>query len=235
VEVRPIAQGLWRWTAAHPDWTPRQGGRSGWEAEVASVYLAAEDAVVLIDPFVPGSPEARERFWRALDRDLERLAGRPLAVLLSCAWHRRSAAEIAARYASRAGTRVLAHAESVAFLAELDPVGVRERETLPGGVEGRLARGPEPVELLYWIPAHATLVVADALIGAGAGRLRLCPPSWLGGAEEGRERLRSQLRPRLAELLELPVQRVLPAHGAPVLERGRDALAEALDAPPWGE
>ena len=233
--MQPIADGLWRWTARHPGWTPQQGGPAGWDAEVASVYVGSEDAVVLIDPLVPGEPDARARFWRALDGDLDRLSDRPLVVLLSCPWHRRSAADVAARYAARPGTRVLAHAEGVPFLAELDAAPVRERDPLPGGVEGRLVRGNEPVELVFWIPAHEALVVADALIGAGGGCLRLCPTAWLGGAEEGRERWRSQLRPCLAELLDLPIRRVLPSHGEPVLAGGRDALAEALDAPPWGE
>ena len=235
MHVQQIAEGLWRWTARHPAWTAEQGGPGGWEAEVASVYLEGPDAVVLVDPIVPDEPDSRARFWRALDGDLARLEGRPLAVLLSCPWHRRSAAEVAARYAARPGTGILAHAEGVPFLAGLDAAPVRERDRLPGGVEGRLVRGNEPVELVFWIPAHAALVVGDALIGAGDGRLRLCPPAWLGGLAEGRERLRSQLRPGLVELLDLPIQRVLTSHGPPVLERGREALAEALDAPPWGD
>ena len=42
---------------------------------VASVYAEFAEAVVLIDPLVPasGSP-TRERFWRALGRDVARLA-----------------------------------------------------------------------------------------------------------------------------------------------------------------
>lgn len=232
--ARPIADGLWRWTARHPGWTPAEDGDTGWEAEVASVYVESDEAVVLIDPLVPAEPGARAHFWGALDRDLARLAGRPLVILLSCAWHRRSAADVARRHSGRPGTRVLAHAESVAFLAELDPVPIRERDPLPGGIEGRLARGNEQPELVFWIPAHATLVVADAIIGTGGGRVRLCPPGWLGGAAEGRERMRSQLVPSLRELLGLPIERILPSHGEPVLEGGRQALAEALEAPPWG-
>ena len=223
MRVEPIAEGLWRWITPHPD------AACGLQAEVGSVYLEGDDAVVLIDPLVPLEPADGERFWRALDRDLARLAQRPLIVLLSCAWHRRSAADIVARHAGRPGTRLLAHAESAPFVADLTPHGVREREPLPGGIEAHLVRD-EPVELVFWILRHATLVVADALIGIGAGRLRLCPASWLGGSGEGEDRLRYQLRPALARLLDLPIVRVLPAHGAPVLEGGRDAIAEALAA-----
>ena len=89
MKVEPVAPGLWRWTSPHPEWTEDKGGPGGWEAEVASIYLEGDDGVVLVDPLVPSVPGDRERFWRALDRDLTRLAGRPLVVLVSCAWHRR--------------------------------------------------------------------------------------------------------------------------------------------------
>jgi hypothetical protein len=29
VDVTKLADGLWRWTALHPDWTPEEGGQSG--------------------------------------------------------------------------------------------------------------------------------------------------------------------------------------------------------------
>jgi hypothetical protein len=60
VDVTRLADGLWRWTALHPDWTPEEGGLDGWEQEVSSLYLEAPDAVVLIDPLVPG-PRSRRR------------------------------------------------------------------------------------------------------------------------------------------------------------------------------
>jgi len=75
MDVLEIAPGLWRWTGYHEEW--RQ--------EVGSVHCETEDGVVLIDPLVP--PEDTERFWRALDRDVERLQApgqpvRPAAELL---------------------------------------------------------------------------------------------------------------------------------------------------------
>ena len=70
-----LAPGLWRWTAPHPNW--REG--ADWEQEVGCVYYEAPDATVLIDPLVP--PE-RERFFEALDRDVER-RGLPVSILLT--------------------------------------------------------------------------------------------------------------------------------------------------------
>jgi hypothetical protein len=60
VELDELAPGLWRWDD--------------------SLYVERPDAVVLIDPMVPAGEE--ERFFRALDRDVERL-GLPVVVLLT--------------------------------------------------------------------------------------------------------------------------------------------------------
>ena len=60
MELDELAPGLWRWDD--------------------SLYVERPDAVVLIDPLVPAGEE--ERFFRALDRDVERL-GLPVVVLLT--------------------------------------------------------------------------------------------------------------------------------------------------------
>ena len=86
MDVQPLRPGLWRWTAPHPDWLPEKDKPGGWAEYVGCVYFEPaenkRDAVVLIDPLAPpaGTPDA-ERFWRALDRDVER-AGVPVAILL---------------------------------------------------------------------------------------------------------------------------------------------------------
>ncbi len=235
MRVEPIAPGLWRWASPHPEWTEDKGGLGGWEAEVASIYVEGKDGVALIDPLVPIDPEDRDRFWRALDRDLARLPEVPLMVLVSSPWHRRSAAEFAERYRERPGTAIRAHEEAAAFVAELDARPFREGDALPGGVRPHRIEGPDPAECAFWIPDHRALVFADAVIGAGNGELRLCPPSWLAAGEEGRERHASQLRPSIRSLVDLGPERVLPSHGAPVLSGGAAALAAAVVAPPWGE
>jgi glyoxylase-like metal-dependent hydrolase (beta-lactamase superfamily II) len=142
VVVQEIASGLWRWTAPHPEW--REGG--GWEQEVGSVYYEAPDATVLIDPLVP--PE-RERFFAALDRDVER-RGLPVSILLTVEWHRRSSAELAERYATA--------------------------DTAPASVEAFAV--PEVDETLWWLPEHGALVAGDVLVASASG-LAVCPDSWL--------------------------------------------------------
>jgi glyoxylase-like metal-dependent hydrolase (beta-lactamase superfamily II) len=145
VNVSELAPGLWRWTAPHPDW--KEG--ADWEQEVGCVYYEAAGATVLIDPLVP--PE-RERFFEALDRDVER-RGVPVAILLTVPWHRRSCAELTERYETTAQ----------------NPAGV-EPFTLP-----------DVEETVLWLPEHATLVVGESLFGDGDGGLSLCPDTWVKG------------------------------------------------------
>src|SRR5262245_24073648 len=89
--VQELAPGLWRWTAPHPDWTPE----ADWPQDVGCVYAELLDSVVLVDPLVPAGEE--DRFWKALDRDVERL-GRPVRVLRTVSWHERSVDDVAGRY-----------------------------------------------------------------------------------------------------------------------------------------
>jgi glyoxylase-like metal-dependent hydrolase (beta-lactamase superfamily II) len=217
VEVGELAPGLWRWTAPHPEWTLSS---DGWEREVGCVYCEADGAILLIDPLVPGEPEERDRFWVALDRDVERV-GSP-HVLLTCHWHVRSATDVLERYPD---ARLWAHEDGLAELGDAaDRVtgSFRSGAELPGGATG-IDSGAGAGEVLYWLPSHGALIPGDVLLGAGDGGVRVCPDDWLA---EGftRDDVRRALRP----LLELPIERVLVSHGEAVLEGGRDALAAAL-------
>ena len=103
----------------------------------------------------------------------------------------------------------------------------RAGDELPGGI--RAFQTARSAEVLYWLPEQRAVAVGDVLLGAGAkprptsDPLRLCPERWLGKATHAD--LRESLRP----LLDLPVDHVLVSHGIPVLGRGKDALAAALD------
>ncbi len=85
MDVQRLADGLWRWTARHPN-SPNWPGRGPpVPPEVGCVYYEAPDAVVLIDPLLPEDEE--ERFLVYLDRDVGRL-GLPVSILLTAAWRR---------------------------------------------------------------------------------------------------------------------------------------------------
>ena len=145
MDVQELRPGLWRWTAQHPEWDDR---------EVSSAYLETAGAVVLVDPLVPRDDE--ERFYRALDRDVER-CGLPVAILLTNPWHRRSSAELAERY----GATVHVAGESL-------PSGF---EAFPGGMQ--------PEDFVVFAPSHRALFTGDTLLGSEP-----CPEDWLAEGRE---------------------------------------------------
>jgi glyoxylase-like metal-dependent hydrolase (beta-lactamase superfamily II) len=209
MKVVELAPGLWRWTTPHPDWSEAEE----WPREVGSVYYEAPEATVLFDPLVPAGAD-RDRFFEALDRDVER-AGRPVAIVLSLYDHERSAAELGERY----GAELWAPAASVPRIETTVAHPFAPGDALPGGLEALDAgrRG----EVLLWIPAHGTLFTGDAILGSPDG-LRRCPDSWVSDGFDP-----DRFRELLARTLELPVRRVVPAHGD-VVEN--DALARLRDA-----
>jgi glyoxylase-like metal-dependent hydrolase (beta-lactamase superfamily II) len=209
VEVIRIEPGLWRWTGYHEEW----------KEDVGSVYCETEDGVVLIDPLVP--PEGSERFWAALDRDVEQ-AGAPVHILVTIFWHTRSTAAMVERYSARVWAPSTSRA-AVARRAGTVSDAFRPGARLPGGLEAFFSA--RRTEVVYWIPRHGALVPGDVLLGDGEGGVRMCPESWLPG-DKGHAELAASLHP----LLELPVKRILVSHGEPVLEDALDALAAALAA-----
>jgi glyoxylase-like metal-dependent hydrolase (beta-lactamase superfamily II) len=209
VDVQELAPGLWRWTGFHPEW----------KEVVGCIYYEAPEAVVLIDPLVTRDEE--ERFWRGLDRDVER-AARPVHVLVTVFWHARDTRAVVGRYDARvwAPTRARATIERRAGTVT-DVYG--PGDTLPGGVVPfATARGGEVV---FWIPEHRAVVPGDVILGAEGRGLRLCPRSWLPPSVD-LAKLKESLRP----LADLPAERVLVSHGEPVLANGRDALERLLAA-----
>ena len=210
--MQEVETGLWRWTGLHPDWTPDQK----WDREVGCVYAETADAVVLVDPLAP--PEDEDRFWRALDRDVERV-GQPVHVLLTVHWHARSANAMRDRY----GAEIWAH-ESVLRdePREIEPTRTFAfGEALPGAVVPHDA--VHFLEAVLWLPSHHALAFGDIVTGS-PDALELCPESWLGD-DAGHAELREALRP----LLDLPVRHVLVSHGEPVLGDGHTALARLLE------
>ena len=130
----------------------------------------------------------------------ERL-GRDVAVLVTCSWHRRSADELGERY----GGRILAP---------------RRRRRLPACTA---VDAPTVVwEVVYWLAGAAAVVPGTRCSGTGGGAA-LCPRPG-----SGRGRL-SDLGAELAPLLELPVERVLTSHGAPVIGAARARSRAALE------
>jgi hypothetical protein len=200
MDVRELRPGLWRWTAAHPEWEHAEH----WGPEVGSVYAGLPDALVMVDPLVPQDEE--DRFWEALDRDVERV-GKPVYVLLTVHWHERSVAAVLDRY------------KATLWRPE-------EKGTLPAGVHAEVVKGSDWVEALFFLEPHRALIAGDLLIGKDGGGIAL-PVAWFpkGEQEWAEQELKPELRKRLAEL---PVELVVVSHGEPVLEDGAAALERAL-------
>lgn len=200
MDVRELRPGLWRWTAAHPEWEHAEH----WGPEVGSVYAELPDALVMVDPLVPQDEE--DRFWEALDRDVERV-GKPVHVLLTVHWHERSVAAVLGRY------------KATLWRPE-------EKGTLPAGVHAEVVKGSDWVEALFFLEPHRALIAGDLLIGKAGGGIEL-PVGWFPKGEQdwAEQELKPELRKRLAEL---PIELVVVSHGEPVLDDGAAALERAL-------
>lgn len=194
--MRELQTGLWHWEAAHPDWKPGEG----WDEIVSSYAIASGDRLLLFDPL-------------GLPSEIDSLAaGRETAIVLTCPWHARDAR----RLAERLGAPLYAPPPDTGDPNPVDGQVFRAGDRLPVGVEA--FPGMESNDLVLWVESRRALVVGDSLIDRGQG-LEF-PADW---ADKGvpPEVILETLR----ALLELPVELVLPTHGAPT---DRAALERAL-------
>jgi hypothetical protein len=148
MDVRRLADGLWRWTAPHPNAASWPDYGPPVPPEVGCVYYEAPDAVVLFDPLLPHGEEEEEEFLAHLDHDVDRL-GLPVSILLTAAWHERSAPFLRERY--------------------------RATDRVPHSVERFPVEGAPETQLAYFIRPHRALVVAEIFVGDGRGGLALSP------------------------------------------------------------
>ncbi len=200
-ELEGLRPGLFRWTAVHPDAepSPTPGSPDDWGPEVASIAYQAPDALLLVDPLVPGD---RPDLQKELDA-LVRRHGQPVAIVTTLGFHRRSRRALADRYGATTS---------------------RAKKNLPRDVETVVIRGAG--ETMVWLPQPRALVPGDRLLGDDQGGLRLCSDSWLRYLPSGMRQ--AELREALRPLLDLPVELVLVSHGAPVLRNGHAAITRAL-------
>jgi hypothetical protein len=218
LQVDELAPGLWSWTARHPEW--RAG--FGWSEEVRCFYVETDDATLLLDPLVPA--DERERFWAALDRDVER-RGRPVAVLLTQAAHARSAGELAVRYAAA----VWAHEGAADKVGDTAFRAISHGDELPGNARVLAFEQEEGGSgTPLYLPSHRAVAVGDVFIAVD-GDLRV----WWSSDDADSERwYRTRYVPSLRAWLDLPIERVLVAHGEQVAG-GSEEIAAALVRPPY--
>jgi hypothetical protein len=209
--LKEIAPGLLYWATRHPEWHPGEFG-----ARVGSYAAATDTDLLLIDPLgAPPDDLLRER----------------VSILITIGYHVRSAEELWKRWRADvpvtiygpplAGRRLPREAFRELAPGEEGPAGVRAFSI------GRPVRGERPL----WLPSHNALVFGDSLVTNLDGELRMWIQDPLTDARAAF--YRERFAPTLAPLLELPVERVLVTHGAPVLKDAAAALRRAVEAPPW--
>ncbi|HYA08956.1 MAG TPA: MBL fold metallo-hydrolase [Gaiellaceae bacterium] len=208
--MQELQPGLWHWTARHPDWEESEP----WDSHVSSYALDDGERLLLFDPLgVPDELQARDR---------------EKVIVLTAPWHERDAQTLgfpvwsprpdtAEDLMRQFGiTREQAGDGSPDLKWLQDGNWYAAGDTLPFGIEA--LEGHKRNDLVLWIADRRVIVVGDTLADFG-DRIAI-NERWL---PEGRTR--ESVRETLLPLLELPVELVLPAHGAPT---DRATLERAL-------
>ena len=218
--MRELATGLWHWTASHPGWEDGEP----WDPNVSSYAIDDGERLLLFDPIgVPAEIEAL-----AAERDT--------VIVLTAPWHERDSQSLVQRLGAPVYTPAADTAEELVAEWNLtaEQVGdgspdvkwLRDGEgeahwysagdQLPFGIQ--VFPGHKRNDHVLWIESRRAVVVGDTIADLGEG-LQI-NERWLKG-DVTRESVAEGLRP----LLELPVEHLLPAHGAPA---DRAALERAL-------
>jgi glyoxylase-like metal-dependent hydrolase (beta-lactamase superfamily II) len=216
--VRELRDGLWHWQAPHPEWTAGEP----WPRDVSSYALDDGERLLLFDPLaVPDELLALEREavivltapWH--ERDTRALVGRLGAAVFAPPPD--TAQDLMDKYgitAEQAGDG----SPDLRWVGRDDVHWYAPGDRLPIGAEAHAGR--ERNDLVLWLQSARAVVAGDTLADFGTG-LALNP--WLRG-----DATRAQVAARLRPLLDLPVDIVCPAHGAPT---DRAALERALAVP----
>ena len=202
-KVIQLSERLAFWMEAHPEWRRHPE----WPEQVCSVLYSTPDALVLIDPLIRGDLDPSA--WHWLD-EVVASANSPVVVLLTAPWHERSTREVVERYAAA----VWVHPSGRARLG-----GLADLDMVPKGIEVFTPAGVDEGQTPFFITAERTLVVAEFFLGIDAGLRVLPSPATLDMAA---------FTHSLGELNELPIERVLVAHGPSVLAEGSSAINAAL-------
>ena len=194
-----IEEGLWHWTATHPNHGQRVSSH------------AFEGARALIDPLLEDGSGA-----------LDELPFEPSLIVLSCRHHRRSALDLA----ERLGCDVLVPEDGLhEFDDDAKVRGFDDGELLGDGL---LAIDVDALSAdesaLHLDAGPGALLLADTVIREGFdGDLAFVPDELLGDDPEAVKR---DIRAQLARIGREapPFDHLLFAHGAPLLGEGRAAL-----------
>jgi glyoxylase-like metal-dependent hydrolase (beta-lactamase superfamily II) len=213
--VRELASGLWHWQSRHPAWEASEP----WEETVSSYAVDDGERLLLFDPL-------------AVPDEVVALFGeRETAIVLTAPWHERDAESLGLPVYTPPVDTAQDLIDKYGITAEQagdgspDLVWLRERgdgnfylrgDDLPFEID--VFPGREHNDVVLWVESKRAVISGDTLADFGQG---------LGIQEEWlrKNMTREEVVDNLRPLLELPVEHVLPAHGAPT---DQDALARAL-------
>jgi hypothetical protein len=220
--MEKLTEGLWRWTARHPEWHPGEFG-----AEVACFAAQAGDTTLLIDPLLPEDEAAASSVLDVLDGAAD---GR-VAILVTIPYHVRSSEELWRRYRKNAETTIHGHPACAKRLSNRSGFHAIDTDgELPGGVTAHAIGKPRRYETPLHLPSHDALVFGDA-VAEWKGKLVV----WAADKVDAKvERFyRERFNPTLEPLLGLDFDVVLATHGDPVMKGGKRALRADIKTKPW--
>ena len=171
------------------------------KAELFSTALEAAAGVLLIDP-IPLAPEAVASLTHRA-----KIAG----VIVTNENHERSAAEFADKFHVP-----IYLSEVLVSTTKLRAVPIHDSSFPPGltavGIEG----GPTGETAIHLAAGDGTMVIGDALINFEPYGFALLPPKYCSNFK--------LMRRSLSRLLDYSFERMLFAHGTPILSRARERL-----------
>jgi glyoxylase-like metal-dependent hydrolase (beta-lactamase superfamily II) len=217
--MNELRAGLWHWQAQHPEWSADEP----WPQEVSAYAIDDGTRLLLFDPL-------------AVPDELLALGGeREPVIVLTSPWHERDAQALVGRL----GAPVFSPRPDTAQDL-MDKFGITAEQAGDGSPDLRWLRtgggdarwygpgdrlpfrieafaGRDANDLVLWVEGVRAVLAGDTLADFGNG---LGLNEWLRG-DARREQIVAGLRP----LLDLPVEHMLPTHGAPT---DRAALERAL-------
>ena len=170
------------------------------KADLYSTTISVGSAIFLIDPIAPGEDDF--------------LIGAAVrGIVITNANHLRASADFSTKFAA-----------PIYALPEVEAPGARELhdgELLAGELQIIAIEGAAPGEIaIFCAHDQGLLVVGDALINFGSNGFSFLPAKYCSDAK----RMRKSLR----KLLDFNFERMLFAHGTPIMSKARDRLATLI-------
>jgi len=179
------------------------------KAEVYSTCLGTPDGTYLIDPI----PLESEALYELIGSNS--VAG----IIVTSGNHHRASAKFAEKFSAP----VFGRTEAFLNKAARELKSVTDREEISEGLRAIGVQGAGEGEIaLYYAPEGGALIIGDALINFEPYGFTFLPAKYCSNQK--------QMRRSLRRLLDYKAERILFAHGAPILSQGSERLRDLLDS-----